>query len=248
MQPVPAVAPNTTPAHLTRQHAAPSPPETKSVWGCVRQDGWLDVARPRIQQRMQQYSEGEIRFNLMALIRDRRAVAMEQLAALAARAEQLQACACVRPTCLAVTACSDPQLVFAQTSWMCSTHGTLPYCRASEMSDLNKHVCVRPYRPAPARPQGPASRHSWHSSSTGAMPRHLTVCVALEVRSLPAYLAVLVTAKARPCRGAGCRRSWSGRTRSGSSGRTRTFGGGTTTFPSCSRCCGRSQRRDSCSR
>ena len=56
---------------------------------CLPQDGWLDVARQRIQQRMQQYSEGEIRFNLMALIRDRRAVATEQLAA-TARAEQLQ--------------------------------------------------------------------------------------------------------------------------------------------------------------
>ena len=41
---------------------------------------------------MQQYSEGEIRFNLMALIRDRRTVATEQLTALAARAEHLQAC------------------------------------------------------------------------------------------------------------------------------------------------------------
>ncbi len=91
IQLVPAVVPSILPAYLTSQPAGPSLPCTIQP-GYIRQDGWLDVARPRIQQRMQQYSEGEIRFNLMALIRDRRAVAMEQLTALAARAEHLQAC------------------------------------------------------------------------------------------------------------------------------------------------------------
>jgi len=33
---------------------------------------WLDVIRPAIEQRMQKYTEGEIHFNLMALISDRR--------------------------------------------------------------------------------------------------------------------------------------------------------------------------------
>ena len=90
------MTPDTLPLRLTRQPAGPSLPCT-IYSGCIRQDGWLGVARPRIQQRMQQYSEGEIRFNLMALIRDRRAVAMEQLTALLARAEQLQACVGPQP-------------------------------------------------------------------------------------------------------------------------------------------------------
>jgi len=39
------------------------------------------VVRPVIQDRMSQYAGSEIRFNLMAVIRDRRAVLREELAA-----------------------------------------------------------------------------------------------------------------------------------------------------------------------
>ena len=39
------------------------------------------MVRPVIQDRMSQYAGSEIRFNLMAVIRDRRAVLREELAA-----------------------------------------------------------------------------------------------------------------------------------------------------------------------
>jgi hypothetical protein len=67
---------------------------------------------------MRQYSEGEIRFNLMALVRDRRAVAAEQLAAVTARAEQLQA---------SCQSCSDPALV-SDLKAAC-TPAPNPHCR-----------------------------------------------------------------------------------------------------------------------
>jgi len=40
--------------------------------GKVSTDDWLDVARPAIEQRIQRYSGSEIRFNLMAVISDKR--------------------------------------------------------------------------------------------------------------------------------------------------------------------------------
>ncbi|CAM9936264.1 unnamed protein product [Heterosigma akashiwo] len=43
---------------------------------------WLEVARPAIQERIQKYAASEVRFNLQALVRNRRLAAEERLAAL----------------------------------------------------------------------------------------------------------------------------------------------------------------------
>uniref|UniRef100_A0A914RZK5 Peptidase C12 C-terminal domain-containing protein n=1 Tax=Parascaris equorum TaxID=6256 RepID=A0A914RZK5_PAREQ len=48
---------------------------------CVKD--WLDVVRPIIDKRIQKYSEGEIHFNLMAVISDRKMKYQKQLAELA---------------------------------------------------------------------------------------------------------------------------------------------------------------------
>ena len=72
--------------------------------GCVHhagpwlQDDWLAVARARIQERIRRYSQGEIRFNLMALIRDRRKGATERMAAQAASRQLLEELAGNSPT------------------------------------------------------------------------------------------------------------------------------------------------------
>lgn len=50
----------------------------------------MAVARPRIQERIQKYSQGEIRFNLMALIKDRRKGAAEKLVTQAASRKLLE--------------------------------------------------------------------------------------------------------------------------------------------------------------
>jgi len=42
-------------------------------------DSWLGVARSAIQQRIEKYSASEIKFNLMAIIRDKRAVLREKI-------------------------------------------------------------------------------------------------------------------------------------------------------------------------
>ncbi|XP_043217844.1 ubiquitin carboxyl-terminal hydrolase isozyme L5-like [Amphibalanus amphitrite] len=49
---------------------------------------WTQAARPIIEKRMQKYSEGEIRFNLMAIISDRRAMYQKQLEQLQAKAQE----------------------------------------------------------------------------------------------------------------------------------------------------------------
>ena len=51
----------------------------------VAQDDWLEKAGAIIQARIELYAQSEIRFNLMSVIRDRRAVYEEQLASLQAR-------------------------------------------------------------------------------------------------------------------------------------------------------------------
>lgn len=43
------------------------------------QTNWVDEVQPFIQQRIEQYSATEIRFNLLALIRDRREVYREEI-------------------------------------------------------------------------------------------------------------------------------------------------------------------------
>lgn len=40
---------------------------------------WVDIARPHIEKRMQKYSEGEIHFNLMAIISDKKMIYQKQL-------------------------------------------------------------------------------------------------------------------------------------------------------------------------
>jgi ubiquitin carboxyl-terminal hydrolase L5 len=40
---------------------------------------WVDIARPHIEKRMQKYSEGEIHFNLMAIISDKKMTYEKQL-------------------------------------------------------------------------------------------------------------------------------------------------------------------------
>ena len=47
-------------------------------------DDWLDAARPAIQARMERYSSGEVRFNLMALVRSRLSAAEEAVRGLEA--------------------------------------------------------------------------------------------------------------------------------------------------------------------
>lgn len=49
---------------------------------------WTQAARPIIEKRMQKYSEGEIRFNLMAVISDRRALYQKQLQLLQSNAQE----------------------------------------------------------------------------------------------------------------------------------------------------------------
>lgn len=51
----------------------------------MAQDDWLEKAGAIIQARIERYAQSEIRFNLMSVIRDRRAVYEEQLASVQAR-------------------------------------------------------------------------------------------------------------------------------------------------------------------
>ena len=51
----------------------------------MSQEDWLQKAGAIIQSRIERYAQSEIRFNLMSVIRDRRAVYEEQLASLQGR-------------------------------------------------------------------------------------------------------------------------------------------------------------------
>uniref|UniRef100_A0A8C6QVH2 Ubiquitin carboxyl-terminal hydrolase n=1 Tax=Nannospalax galili TaxID=1026970 RepID=A0A8C6QVH2_NANGA len=42
--------------------------------GACNQDDWISAARPVIEKRIQKYNEGEIRFNLMAIVSDRKMI------------------------------------------------------------------------------------------------------------------------------------------------------------------------------
>ena len=56
--------------------------------GVVAKDtDWIDVARPHIEKRMQKYSEGEIHFNLMAVISDKKMIYEKQLKVLQSQVE-----------------------------------------------------------------------------------------------------------------------------------------------------------------
>lgn len=51
--------------------------------GAIPNDSdWTDVAKPMIEKRIQKYSEGEIHFNLLAIISDRKMIYERQLAEL----------------------------------------------------------------------------------------------------------------------------------------------------------------------
>uniref|UniRef100_A0A667ZN42 Ubiquitin carboxyl-terminal hydrolase n=1 Tax=Myripristis murdjan TaxID=586833 RepID=A0A667ZN42_9TELE len=50
--------------------------------GACNQDDWINAVRPVIEKRIQKYSEGEIRFNLMAIVSDRKMIYERKIAEL----------------------------------------------------------------------------------------------------------------------------------------------------------------------
>lgn len=59
--------------------------------GACSEDSWLAAAAPAIQERIERYAASEIRFNLMAVIRNREELALEELAKVQARQAELAA-------------------------------------------------------------------------------------------------------------------------------------------------------------
>jgi len=58
--------------------------------GACSESNWLDVARAAIQERVQRYASKEIRFNLMAIVKNRKDLHMEQINAVRSRRLQLE--------------------------------------------------------------------------------------------------------------------------------------------------------------
>lgn len=58
--------------------------------GACTNENWLDQVRPIIQQRIEQYSDKEIRFTLLALVANRLQAARAQLSALESERASLQ--------------------------------------------------------------------------------------------------------------------------------------------------------------
>jgi ubiquitin carboxyl-terminal hydrolase L5 len=58
--------------------------------GAVGQQNWLDVVRPIIEKRIQKYSEGEIHFNLMALVSDRQMIYQRQIDQLLSNVDDME--------------------------------------------------------------------------------------------------------------------------------------------------------------
>ncbi|KAM8930695.1 ubiquitin carboxyl-terminal hydrolase isozyme L5 [Pelodytes ibericus] len=50
--------------------------------GACNQDDWISTVKPVIEKRMQKYCEGEIRFNLMAIVSDRKRIYEQKIVAL----------------------------------------------------------------------------------------------------------------------------------------------------------------------
>uniref|UniRef100_A0A8C7XP62 Ubiquitin carboxyl-terminal hydrolase n=1 Tax=Oryzias sinensis TaxID=183150 RepID=A0A8C7XP62_9TELE len=53
--------------------------------GACNQDDWINAVRPVIEKRIQKYSEGEIRFNLMSIVSDRKMIYEKKIAELQAQ-------------------------------------------------------------------------------------------------------------------------------------------------------------------
>ncbi|XP_036775570.1 ubiquitin carboxyl-terminal hydrolase isozyme L5 isoform X5 [Manis pentadactyla] len=54
----------------------------RKIFGACNQDDWISAVRPVIEKRIQKYSEGEIRFNLMAIVSDRKMIYEQKIAEL----------------------------------------------------------------------------------------------------------------------------------------------------------------------
>ncbi|XP_068098773.1 ubiquitin carboxyl-terminal hydrolase isozyme L5 isoform X2 [Hyperolius riggenbachi] len=58
--------------------------------GTCNQDDWISVVRPVIEKRMQKYCEGEIRFNLMAIVSDRKKIYEKKICELQKQLAEVQ--------------------------------------------------------------------------------------------------------------------------------------------------------------